>query len=201
MGASVAAGVSIVVALLIVKKTNAHQSVLSDRALAEQRKRDAEALEVQRVAFQEQLEQQRAETSRLRFMDIRADVVADASHVVDAAIKSMEKVDASLPALTKSIARWRIESSDPKLKNELKHWPNLIGTLAKAFRDLEDSESATLDQRNQAFLSLSGAAGSLSSVAVNIPNDRELPRDEVQTVLSELRKSLENRGLAKEDDN
>lgn len=206
LGASVAAGVSIFVALIVVQKTNKHQSVLAGRALAEQRKRDAEALaeqrvrdaatmDVQRMAFKEQLDLQRAETERLRMMDIRADVVADANHIVDAAMQSREAIEEAMPALSRSITRWRIESTDDELGDELMHWPRFVGMLARNYRLNKDLSNVTEDERDLSFQRLNSAVSLLSVVGIHLPRDERIPPKSVHRVLLQMRENIENGGM------
>lgn len=205
LGATVAAGVSVIVALIVVQKTNAHQSVLSGRALAEQRKRDNEALEEQRVrdaaalevqrkAFKEQLDLQRAETARLRMMDIRADVVADANHITDSALQNMEAVERAIPALSRSITRWRIESPDDDLVDELLHWPRFVGMLARHYRVATDRKNVPLKEQDAAFTQLNNAVSLLSVVGIHLPREDRVPPKAVHRVLRQMREVIENGG-------
>lgn len=205
LGASVAAGISILVALIVVKKTNEHQSVLSNRALSEQRKRDDKALaeqrardeaalEVQREALREQMEHQRAETARLRMMDIRADVVADANHITDAAMLSREAVDQAMPALSRSITRWRIESPDEDLVDELMQWPRFIGLLARQYRLAMELKHVSEKERDLAFSRLNNAVSLLSVVGIHLPRDDRIPPEAVHRVLRHMREAIEKGG-------
>ncbi|MDQ0923094.1 hypothetical protein QF038_001602 [Pseudarthrobacter sp. W1I19] len=205
VGASIAAGVSIYVALIVVQRTNAHQSVLSGRALAEQRKRDAEALEeqrardataleVQRAALKEQLDEQREETARLRMMDIRADVVADANHILDMALQNMEAVERAIPPLSRSITRWRIESTDKDLVDELMNWPPFVGWLARDYRTKTDRKSVPLTEQNAAFHRLNNAVSLLGVVGIHTPTEDNHLIAGLDVVLRKMRVAINNGG-------
>lgn len=205
IGAAITAGISIFVAIIVVKRTNSHQSILSNRALAEQRKGDAEALEeqrardaaaldVQRAALQEQLEQQRAETARLRMMDVRADIVADANHVLDSALQNMDAVDRAIPPLSRSITRWRIESTDKELVDELMHWPRFVGWLARDYRQKTDLKNVPLTEQNAAFHCLNKAVSLLGVVGIHVPAEDQHLKKGLHAVLRQMRIAIDNGG-------
>lgn len=200
LGATVAAGVSVLVALIVVRRTNAHQSVIAGRALAEQRKRDAAALELQRKAFQEQIDMQRAETDRLRMMDIRAEVVADANHVMDAALLNREAIEAAIPPLSRSITRWRIESDDENLVDELMNWPRFIGVLARTYRVNKELESVSEEEEERSFDQLNSAVSLLAVVGIHLPRQSHVPQKNVHRILVKMREDIENGGTGHYDD-
>lgn len=211
LGATVAAGVSVLVALIVVRRTNAHQSVIAGRALAEQRKRDAEslseqrsrdaaALELQRQAFKEEVDMQRAETDRLRMMDIRADVVADATHVMDSALLNKDAIEAAIPPLSRSITRWRIESDDEDLVDELMNWPRFIGVLAKKYRIQADSKAATAEEKERCFDQLNSAVSLLAVVGIHLPRQSHVPKKNVHRILVKMREDIEAGGTGHYDD-
>ncbi|MGO4235896.1 hypothetical protein [Pseudarthrobacter sp. YAF2] len=198
IGAIVAAVVSVAVALIVVGKTNAHQSVIAGRAMAEQRMRDAsalaqqrlrdaEALELQRAALREQLDLQRSETSRLRLMDIRADVVSATSGLIDAARESSGAVNAATRPLEHAINRWRVESEDDSLVEELMYWPGFLRRLALEYAlslKQKKDEEASFDR-------LGHAVSMLSVMALHMARSDYFQVQYMPKGLADCRKNLE----------
>ncbi|WP_144600627.1 hypothetical protein [Arthrobacter sp. AG367] len=81
-----------------------------------------------------QLAQEKAETSRLRMMWIRAEVVIAANSVLDAALNNAKAIELAEPVLARAIARWRIDSQDDALVQKLLSWPRFICSLAWSYR-------------------------------------------------------------------
>jgi predicted MarR family transcription regulator len=189
IGAGVAAGVSIVVAFLVVAKTNAHQSILAETARKLQRERDDKALEIQRDGMQKQLNEQRQEADRLRMMDIRADVISAAAHMVEVANVDLKAIEAAAPHLGKALTRWRVETEDEALVEELSNWPALIRILAMehalALRDSDPAASVA------SFDNLNDAVSLLTVVALHLRRDDYVPAKSVTGILRKGRLDIE----------
>jgi hypothetical protein len=184
IGACVAAIVSVVVALLVVNRTNAHQTSLAATAREEQRELNDKALEVQRAGFREQLAEQRKESSRLRMMEIRADVVSAAANVTEAGSQSPDAIAQASRLLERAITRWRIESEDKDLIAELMHWPNHIRFLAGDYHvSLKDSDAA----RMVSFDKFNEAVSLLSIVALHLPRPAFVPPENLCEILKKGR--------------
>lgn len=189
IGAGVSAGVSVVVALLVVTRTNAHQSTLAETARKLQRERDDEALEIQRAGMQERLDEQRQEADRLRMMDIRADVISAAAHMVEVASVDLQAVEAAAPHLGKALTRWRVETEDAALVEELSYWPAHIRLLAmEHVIARHESEPAA---RVATFDNLNDAVSLLTVVALHLRRDDFVPANSVTGILRRGRLDIE----------
>ncbi|MET1152804.1 hypothetical protein [Arthrobacter sp.] len=186
IGASVAAIVSVFVALLVVNKTNAHQSDLAETARDQQRERDDRALEVQRAGMQEQLAEQRQEAGRLRMIEVRADVASAAYRMADAAAEGWVEIAQATPALERAVTRWRTESDDPDLIEELAEWPGFLRILAS-------EHSLAINSRDPAarvasFDCLNNAVSTLAVVSIHLQRADFVPPERLSKILQRCRK-------------
>lgn len=185
IGTIAAAVISVFVALLVVNRTNAHQSALSAHALKQQKERDDKALEVQRAALQEQLNEQRREASRLRMMDIRTDVNVATANLVDASYAGPDAIDRALEDVRRGFTRWRIESEDEVLIAELMWWPDFLAILARERYVAKVQGDAA--SRKATWNRLNNAVSMMSVVSVHLPRPNYVPPEKAHEMLRETR--------------
>lgn len=174
IGAGVTAAVSIYVAILVVGRTNAHQSALAEKSL-----------EVQRAGMQEQLDLQRKESARLRMMEIRADVISAASHMVEAARRGSDAIGEAALLFDRAVTRWRIEAIDDRLTDELQHWPSFLRILALQHSTVVRRGDPAA--RNVSFAKLNDAVSMLSVVALRLPRDTSVAPPDLARLLRDAR--------------
>ncbi|WP_310164495.1 hypothetical protein [Arthrobacter sp. BE255] len=154
-----------------------------------QRERDDEALEIQRAGMQERLDEQRQEADKLRMMDIRADVISAAAHMVEVASVDLKAVEAAAPHLGKALTRWRVETEDTALVEELSYWPALMRLLAMEHAIARrESEPAA---RVASFDNLNDAVSLLTAVALHLRRDDFVPANSVTGILRRGRLDIE----------
>lgn len=167
IGASVAAGISVLVALIVVNKTNSHQRHLADIALASQKESDRQALEQQRSALQLQLEEQRKDAASERRLALRTQVLAAAQHATHTHRDGLDAIHSAMRDVHEACIKWRLEASDPALNKELMAWPTFLYLLSSdVFMAIQKGDK---DAESVAFERLAAATGTLTYVATAWP--------------------------------
>lgn len=129
-GAIIAGGSAGIVAMVVLRRTNAHQSKLAQEESEKQDFRAKDQLDQQREALELQLADQRKQTQVARRLDALADVSANLQAITVNRVAGGSMLPEMTTALVAAITRWRLNGGSDGVANALSQFAAAI-TAAK----------------------------------------------------------------------
>lgn len=207
-GGAIAGMVAGVVAVLVLWRTNVHQTKLANAAMVEQRRlatealieqrrlaeaetaaaeaRAARALENQREGLAQQLREQREEAAKGRRHAALGDLVAAVERGTNR-YKSIPRIEECYEDMGSAIGRFTIDSDNRSLRIELTKWPYLMYSLLRE----ANIESLVDEPDPRPYQRLVVASSTLNTFVPLWPNYSTEARAEILEDLTKIRVGCE----------
>jgi hypothetical protein len=128
LGAAVSGGVAAGVAMIVLRRTSAHQTKLAQEEAVRQESRAVTALQEQREG---QLQEQRDEARKAREMAAIADVVAASGAMTTGFTSGVDGVNKLKSDMMTAIVRWKMELRDYGMEGAITNWDYTLGQAAQ----------------------------------------------------------------------